>query len=190
MCLDFRLVVGCFTNPPLAPPRSTRPRPPVPAASPASHRIQRPRVPGRLHHLPPSYSDCASYAVPAHLLRPSSDHLLTCRLGSGKVSDVFEAEEVRTGARTVFKCLKPVQERKVRRELLVLSHLAPAAGDGRYPPRARGGGGGLPAHGSARPLVLPREREVEGAGPHHLSGRCGTSRIGCWGRSMGSTRTE
>ena len=87
-----------------------------------------------MHHLPPSYSDCASYAVPVHLLRPSSDHLLTCRLGSGKVSDVFEAEEVRTGARTVFKCLKPVQERKVRRELLVLSHLAPAAGDGRYPP--------------------------------------------------------
>ena len=174
VCLDFRLVVGCPTNPPPAPPRSTRPRPPVPAASPASHRIQRPRVPGRLHHLPPSYSDCASYAVPVHLLRPSSDHLLTCRLGSGKVSDVFESESGAQGPPGDFAAIPP-RPRDRRRPLS---------------PPAPAGGGALPARGSARPLVMPQEREVEGAGPNHLSGRCGTSRIGCWERSTGSTRTE
>ena len=63
------------------------------------------------------------------LLKSASDYLLTRRLGTGKFSDVFEAmtqqqadeeEEIYV----VLKCLKPVAERKIRRELLVLHRCA------------------------------------------------------------------
>jgi serine/threonine protein kinase len=63
--------------------------------------------------------------------------MLTRRLGSGKFSDVFEAvdvqlerklsndkpvTEINPSTLVVLKCLKPVAERKIKRELLVLSH--------------------------------------------------------------------
>jgi len=81
----------------------------------------------------------------ADLVRSADEFGLTRRLGAGKFSDVFEAVDVveerriseesgsgvRNGAEdqevdprtlVVIKCLKPVSDRKVRRELLVLTH--------------------------------------------------------------------
>lgn len=64
---------------------------------------------------------------------------MTRRLGSGKFSDVFEAVDVQLEKKlvsqrgpptidprtlVVLKCLKPVAIRKVKRELLVLSHVS------------------------------------------------------------------
>lgn len=61
--------------------------------------------------------------------------MLVRRLGSGKFSDVFEAVDVPLEKKlhvrknvvdprtlVVLKCLKPVAERKIKRELLVLQH--------------------------------------------------------------------
>jgi casein kinase II subunit alpha len=61
--------------------------------------------------------------------------MLVRRLGAGKFSDVFEAVDVQLekqlskdersidpGTLVVLKCLKPVAERKIKRELLVLQH--------------------------------------------------------------------
>jgi serine/threonine protein kinase len=65
--------------------------------------------------------------------------MLTRRLGSGKFSDVFEAVDAQLENKlshnqnqqpttinpqtlVVLKCLKPIAERKIKRELLVLSH--------------------------------------------------------------------
>ena len=81
------------------------------------------------------------------LVRRADEFGLTRRLGAGKFSDVFEAVDVleekrilaekrrqsyadKDGAKdaidprtlVVIKCLKPVSDRKVRRELLVLTH--------------------------------------------------------------------
>jgi serine/threonine protein kinase len=99
--------------------------------------------------MPPAYYDYehlvafppTTTTVP---VQTRDDYLLTRRLGTGKFSDVFEAVDVqaekrlvldknnnqphddeRTGVvdpRTmvVVKCLKPVTERKIRREILVL----------------------------------------------------------------------
>ncbi|EED88342.1 predicted protein, partial [Thalassiosira pseudonana CCMP1335] len=50
---------------------------------------------------------------------------LTRRLGSGKFSDVFEAVDVEWEKKCIDGgCLKPISERKIRRELLVLTHCA------------------------------------------------------------------
>jgi casein kinase II subunit alpha len=85
-----------------------------------------------------SYYNYDSYPFPppSTLIKTTDDYLLVRRLGSGKFSDVFEAVDVQmernlprcdgstVDPRTlvVLKCLKPVSERKIRRELLVLSH--------------------------------------------------------------------
>jgi len=78
----------------------------------------------------------------ADLVRSADEFGLTRRLGAGKFSDVFEAvdleeerrmleegngsgimnQEVDPPTLVVIKCLKPVSDRKVRRELLVLTH--------------------------------------------------------------------
>ena len=100
---------------------------------------------------PPSYYDYENMAFPpehlrANLVRSAEEFGLTRRLGAGKFSDVFEAidlleerrlsesdkagdkgtthadQEVDPRTLVVIKCLKPVSDRKVRRELLVLTH--------------------------------------------------------------------
>jgi casein kinase II subunit alpha len=101
---------------------------------------------------PPSYYDYENFLFPPPgvSLKTTKDFQILRRLGSGKFSDVFEAvdmdlerqlttttaasnnkientKDTITGAvnpRTlvVLKCLKPVSDRKIRRELLVLSH--------------------------------------------------------------------
>jgi casein kinase II subunit alpha len=88
----------------------------------------------------PSYYNYDDYIYPPrdiNLVKTTSDYLLVRRLGSGKFSDVFEAvdvalerklpttqlnHQVDPRALVVLKCLKPVSERKIRREVLVLSH--------------------------------------------------------------------
>lgn len=84
-------------------------------------------------------------------MRSHDDFALVRRLGAGKFSDVFEAVELETSstwsqqqqqrrwqeeereqeeaaideaALCVIKCLKPVSERKIKRELLILSHVS------------------------------------------------------------------
>lgn len=86
---------------------------------------------------PPSYYNYDSYPFPPPgvSIRSTDDYLLVRRLGAGKFSDVFEAVDVDLEETfqpkkdhidprklVVLKCLKPVSERKIRRELLVLSH--------------------------------------------------------------------
>lgn len=86
---------------------------------------------------PLSYYNYDNYPFPppATNIRSTDDFLLVRRLGAGKFSDVFEAVDVnlenkydsdrqRINPKTlvVLKCLKPVSERKIKRELLVLSH--------------------------------------------------------------------
>jgi len=98
----------------------------------------------------PSFYDYDSYPLPPpDLERSQDDYLLLRRVGAGKFSDVFEAVDVTLEKRyaeedsgnaektvasrekeievdpralVVIKCLKPVSDRKIRRELLVLSH--------------------------------------------------------------------
>ena len=78
-----------------------------------------------------SYYDYDSLPLPPPFcsVKTTDDYLLTRRLGTGKFSDVFEALAVCSRDPTepeeehllcVIKCLKPVTERKIRRELLVL----------------------------------------------------------------------
>ena len=86
---------------------------------------------------PSSYYDYENYVFPPESLPVHSpdDYALTRRLGTGKFSDVFEAVDINLERRvaankhpavvdprtiTVIKCLKPVSERKIRREILVL----------------------------------------------------------------------
>lgn len=87
---------------------------------------------------PQSYYDYDNYPFPPPniAIKTTHDFQLLRRLGSGKFSDVFEAVDVdlestlmstntaAVDSRTlvVLKCLKPVSDRKIRRELLVLSH--------------------------------------------------------------------
>lgn len=90
----------------------------------------------------PSYYDYDGLDFPPNDLVPIRNHddfALLRRLGAGKFSDVFEAVESRQSINVadpnhilqkdydpsqlcVIKCLKPVSERKIKRELLVLSH--------------------------------------------------------------------
>ena len=90
---------------------------------------------------PPSYYDYDSLEFPPSNIpvRTHEDFALLRRLGAGKFSDVFEAVEMSKdllargsdhhtdydpAALCVIKCLKPVSERKIKRELLVLSHVS------------------------------------------------------------------
>ena len=76
-------------------------------------------------------------------IRDKGDFLITRRLGTGKFSDVFEAVDVSKcssiasssssssvsatidpSTLVVLKCLKPVSDRKIRREVLVLKHVS------------------------------------------------------------------
>lgn len=87
------------------------------------------------------YYDFENYPFPppAVSIKSTDDYMLTRRLGSGKFSDVFEAVDVQLEKKlshnqnqqpttinpqtlVVLKCLKPIAERKIKRELLVLSH--------------------------------------------------------------------
>ncbi|KAG7337471.1 serine/threonine kinase [Nitzschia inconspicua] len=88
-----------------------------------------------------SYYDFKNTAFPpvGVPIKSTSDYLLVRRLGAGKFSDVFEAVDVqlertkslsRPSSNTdidpdtmvVLKCLKPVAEQKIKREILVLQH--------------------------------------------------------------------
>jgi serine/threonine protein kinase len=93
---------------------------------------------------PPSYYDYDNFSFPPPgiPLKATTDFQLLRRLGSGKFSDVFEAVDMDMERQVtnmlqrkdngvvdhrtlvVLKCLKPVSDRKIRRELLVLSHCA------------------------------------------------------------------
>jgi casein kinase II subunit alpha len=74
-------------------------------------------------------------------IKSNEDYMLVRRLGAGKFSDVFESVDVLLDERlrsaqkkqttrisidprtlVVLKCLKPVAERKIKRELLILQH--------------------------------------------------------------------
>lgn len=89
------------------------------------------------------YYDFESFPFPPENIpiKSTEDYMLVRRLGAGKFSDVFEAVDVQVEKRlragknnnnealeidertlVVLKCLKPVAERKVKRELLVLQH--------------------------------------------------------------------
>jgi len=97
---------------------------------------------------PSTYYDFESAPFPPNRdipIKSNEDYMLVRRLGAGKFSDVFETvdvqleERLRTERRkqpqqpflttsidprtfVVLKCLKPVAERKIKRELLVLKH--------------------------------------------------------------------
>ncbi|GAX27422.1 hypothetical protein FisN_23Hh114 [Fistulifera solaris] len=90
---------------------------------------------------PQSYYDYENNQFPSQtvLVRSVDDFALTRRLGTGKFSDVFEAVDVNLEKKitankppsfvdprtlVVVKCLKPVAERKIRREILVLERAA------------------------------------------------------------------
>ena len=87
------------------------------------------------------YYDFESWVFPPDTIpiKSTNDYMLVRRLGAGKFSDVFEAVDVHVEKRlragkndpplsvdqrtlVVLKCLKPVAERKIKRELLVLQH--------------------------------------------------------------------
>ena len=87
---------------------------------------------------PPSFYDYDNYPFPPSglPLKSNKDYAIVSRLGTGKFSDVFEGVDMeleralkvdpgKLDLRTlvVLKCLKPVSERKIRRELLVLHHV-------------------------------------------------------------------
>ncbi len=87
-----------------------------------------------------NYYDFESFTFPPESIpiKSTKDYMLVRRLGAGKFSDVFEAVDVQVEKRlradkneplavdqrtlVVLKCLKPVAERKIKRELLVLQH--------------------------------------------------------------------
>ena len=92
---------------------------------------------------PSSYYDFESTSFPPEKdvpIKCNDDYMLVRRLGAGKFSDVFESVDIQAQDRlrvgnsrkyastpsveprslVVLKCLKPVAERKIKRELLVL----------------------------------------------------------------------
>jgi casein kinase II subunit alpha len=93
---------------------------------------------------PSNYYDFESAPFPPETgvpIKSNNDYMLVRRLGAGKFSDVFETVDVHLEERlrasntkqssilsidprtlVVLKCLKPVAERKIKRELLVLQH--------------------------------------------------------------------
>lgn len=60
------------------------------------------------HHI--EYGDCSNY----ELLR---------KLGRGKYSEVFEAFNIKEECKAVVKVLKPVKQKKIRREIKILTNL-------------------------------------------------------------------
>ncbi|CAB9516032.1 Mitogen-activated protein kinase HOG1 (Fragment) [Seminavis robusta] len=84
----------------------------------------------------PSFYEYDKYPFPPPGVptKTTDDYFIVERLGTGKFSDVFsamEAEvsnhghrapEIEPKSLVVIKCLKPVTDRKIRRELLILSH--------------------------------------------------------------------
>lgn len=84
------------------------------------------------------YDNCP-FPHPAVPVKSSEDYQLVERLGTGKFGDVFSAVEVDKSKEVskeslllevdsrslvVVKCLKPVTDRKIRRELLILFHVS------------------------------------------------------------------
>eukprot|EP00049_Salpingoeca_infusionum_P017875 m.354747 g.354747 ORF g.354747 m.354747 type:complete len:345 (-) comp17092_c0_seq1:442-1476(-) len=49
---------------------------------------------------------------------------ITCKLGRGKYSEVFEGIDTRTDKKIVVKILKPVKKKKIKREIKVLQNLS------------------------------------------------------------------
>ena len=115
---------------------------------------------------PPSYYDYHKnvFPPPDLTLKTVDDYMIVQRLGTGKFSDVFEAVDVGVEKElknassasssptfvdprsvVVLKCLKPVSERKVRREILILQHASK-----------------LPNLARIKALVLPTRRNERG----------------------------
>eukprot|EP01147_Barroeca_monosierra_P011331 gene11331-3365_t len=56
--------------------------------------------------------------------RETEHYEITCKLGRGKYSEVFEGIDTRTNKTIVIKVLKPVKKKKIKREIKVLQNLA------------------------------------------------------------------
>eukprot|EP01087_Luapelamoeba_hula_P004025 TRINITY_DN1398_c0_g1_i1.p1 TRINITY_DN1398_c0_g1~~TRINITY_DN1398_c0_g1_i1.p1 ORF type:complete len:348 (-),score=62.86 TRINITY_DN1398_c0_g1_i1:67-1110(-) len=70
---------------------------------------------------PPDYSDYERYVVQWGLQEP---YEIVSKVGRGKYSEVFEAINVPENERCIIKILKPVREKKIRREIKILHNLA------------------------------------------------------------------
>jgi casein kinase II subunit alpha len=141
----------------------------------------------------PSYAnyETMEFPPPWVSVRRHDDYLLTRRLGTGKFSDVFEAvdvlkeqrlrSETHTTTNTanddttidprtlcVVKCLKPVSERKIRREMLVLHRASALRNLARLQAIVldkNDGSTGLPSNDTSSTLRMP-SLVLEHAGPH------------------------
>lgn len=51
-------------------------------------------------------------------------HLLTCTIGRGKYSEVFEGINITSYQKCVIKVLKPVKKKKIKREIKILQNLS------------------------------------------------------------------
>jgi len=69
---------------------------------------------------PPEYSDYESYVVQWGVQEP---YEIVSKVGRGKYSEVFEAINVTNNERFIIKILKPVREKKIRREIKILRNL-------------------------------------------------------------------
>jgi len=69
---------------------------------------------------PAEYSDYESYIVQWGSQEP---YEIVSKVGRGKYSEVFEAINVQTNERCIIKILKPVREKKIRREIKILRNL-------------------------------------------------------------------
>jgi len=52
------------------------------------------------------------------------DYLITRKVSRGRFSEVFEGICVRTRKKCVMKCLKPIERKKIKREIGILQHLS------------------------------------------------------------------
>lgn len=69
---------------------------------------------------PAEYSDYESYVVQWGIQEP---YEIVSKVGRGKYSEVFEAVNVLNNDRCIIKILKPVREKKIRREIKILRNL-------------------------------------------------------------------
>ncbi|EGD83394.1 CMGC/CK2 protein kinase [Salpingoeca rosetta] len=72
-------------------------------------------------HKPREYWDYEALALQWGNPEP---YQITCKLGRGKYSEVFEGIDTRTNKTIVIKVLKPVKKKKIKREIKVLQNLA------------------------------------------------------------------